>query len=176
MCFQQNAHFRIPEDIKHGDELICSFPACRDGGVKFCYCAHCRIPVAKRNFRIRHHHFDDGSPSLAHAAANPIQGATDSHLLPQSYRQGVPLNSDSATGTLQAKSGGSEKLTGAQGITKPGAAPELRTVKVPCRARGMPPEHNFDVSMLSHFYLTNHLRSLRYLILDFGMLYRLHIS
>ena len=46
----------IPEDIKHGDGLICSYPACRNRGVKFLYCSYCRDPVAKRNFRMKHSH------------------------------------------------------------------------------------------------------------------------
>lgn len=31
-------------------------PACRNAGVKFRYCSHCKAPVAKRNFRRRHNH------------------------------------------------------------------------------------------------------------------------
>jgi hypothetical protein len=30
--------------------------ACRNAGVKFRYCSHCKAPVAKRNFRRRHNH------------------------------------------------------------------------------------------------------------------------
>ena len=52
----KTAHFRISEDMKHGTELVCSFPACRKAGIKFCYCAFCQTPVAKRNFRKRHMH------------------------------------------------------------------------------------------------------------------------
>jgi hypothetical protein len=49
----------IPQDVQHGQELICSYPACRESGVKFCFCKHCHIPVAKHNFRSRHHHVKD---------------------------------------------------------------------------------------------------------------------
>lgn len=35
---------------------MCSFPACRNRGVKFRYCVFCRDPVAKRSFRNRHNH------------------------------------------------------------------------------------------------------------------------
>jgi hypothetical protein len=48
--------FEIPRDVKHGENLQCSFPQCRNEGVKFCYCLICGIPVAKRNFRQRHEH------------------------------------------------------------------------------------------------------------------------
>ena len=54
----KTAHFRISEDMKHGTELVCSFPSCRRAGIKFCYCAFCQTPVAKRNFRKRHMHDD----------------------------------------------------------------------------------------------------------------------
>ena len=40
---------------------MCSYPTCRDGGIKFRYCLLCRIPVAKRNFRLRHSHVDTAS-------------------------------------------------------------------------------------------------------------------
>jgi hypothetical protein len=43
---------------KHGDDLICSFPASHDSGVKFCFYLCCRISVSKRNFRRLHHHRD----------------------------------------------------------------------------------------------------------------------
>jgi hypothetical protein len=46
----------IPEDIKHGAELVCSYNACRNAGTKFRYCVHCSLPVAKRNFFKRHKH------------------------------------------------------------------------------------------------------------------------
>lgn len=49
----------IPENVRHGEELICSYFACRNAGVKFRYCSHCKVPVAKRNFRKRHKHGDN---------------------------------------------------------------------------------------------------------------------
>lgn len=52
----QTAYFVIPETVEHGEELICSYYACRNAGIKFRYCSHCKIPVAKRNFRKRHNH------------------------------------------------------------------------------------------------------------------------
>jgi hypothetical protein len=53
---EQTAYFVISEDAKHGEDLVCSYFACRNGGVKFRYCAHCMAPVAKRNFCRRHDH------------------------------------------------------------------------------------------------------------------------
>mmetsp|Transcript_28944 Transcript_28944/g.33309 ORF Transcript_28944/g.33309 Transcript_28944/m.33309 type:complete len:475 (+) Transcript_28944:125-1549(+) len=52
----KTAYFVIPKGVKHGEELICSFPVCRNSGVKFRFCTHCNIPVAKRNFRKTHLH------------------------------------------------------------------------------------------------------------------------
>jgi len=49
----------IPENVKHGEELICSYFACRNAGIKFRYCSQCKVPVAKRNFRKRHKHGGD---------------------------------------------------------------------------------------------------------------------
>jgi hypothetical protein len=56
------AYFVIPENVKHGEELICSYFACRNAGIKFRYCSHCKVPVAKRNFRKRHKHGGEAVP------------------------------------------------------------------------------------------------------------------
>jgi hypothetical protein len=52
----QTAYFVVSDYIKHGEELFCSYFACRNAGTKFRYCSHCKVPVAKRNFRKRHKH------------------------------------------------------------------------------------------------------------------------
>ncbi|KAL7472272.1 hypothetical protein ACHAXS_012605 [Conticribra weissflogii] len=49
-CLTLKAH------IKHGDDLTCSDLDCQKLGVKFRYCAHCKVPVSKRNFGRRHSH------------------------------------------------------------------------------------------------------------------------
>lgn len=74
----QAAYFVVPHDIDHGDNLLCSYPACRNEGIKFCYCAHCGIPVAKRNFRQRHDHVskatrkeEDTKDNKSHAVPLP---------------------------------------------------------------------------------------------------------
>lgn len=59
---KQTAYFVIPENVKHGEELICSYFACRNAGIKFRYCSHCKVPVAKRNFRKRHKHGGEQFP------------------------------------------------------------------------------------------------------------------
>jgi len=51
------AYFMInPSTTAHGTPLKCSYPACRSQGVKFRYCAFCKIPAAKQNFLSRHRH------------------------------------------------------------------------------------------------------------------------
>ena len=50
------AYFEVPADAVHGQILICSHPACIKSGRQFRYCTVCRLPVIKRNFRMRHSH------------------------------------------------------------------------------------------------------------------------
>jgi hypothetical protein len=67
----KTAHFEIPDSIKHGDKLLCTFPACRASGVKFCFCSCCRVPVITKNkFRVRHHHFGEAPSSVSAASAS----------------------------------------------------------------------------------------------------------
>lgn len=200
--FPQTAHFTISKNLKHAEELICSYPACRDGGVKFCYCAHCQIPVAKRNFRIRHHHYeaapvptagsDEFEASQAAKRVVPNQPThvmrghpglvqrprsdEGDHLLMQlaQLQSQLPTPSDARAGlTSQAEdtrhsfedqqvtgqhSGVSRRTAGffvGQNSSFPtnshltdgsGTSADEAVVRVPCRARGMPPDHKFDVS------------------------------
>lgn len=60
---QQTAYFVINNGIQHGEDVVCSHPACRNAGVKFRYCSFCKAPVAKRNFRRRHNHGGENSSS-----------------------------------------------------------------------------------------------------------------
>jgi hypothetical protein len=80
----KTAYFVIPENVKHGEELICSYFACRNAGIKFRYCSHCKVPVAKRNFRKRHKHGgedvgnlpgDDSDDDLADVVPAPPSAA-----------------------------------------------------------------------------------------------------
>jgi len=68
----------------HGENLICSYENCAALGVKFCYCAYCGIPVAKRNFRQRHDHDEKKSrqkvpkATVAAVASNQKQPGEES--------------------------------------------------------------------------------------------------
>ena len=150
----KTAYFVIPDGIEHGDELVCNYPACRQAGVKFRYCLHCKIPVAKRNFRNRHRHgVPGGSPgsdseeseeeSVAPAGANPADGNV------------CPPAPKSAKGNDDYAGVKKEHI-----IVIPGAAASSNAnnlppkkkkkksghVRVPCRARGMPMAHNFKTA------------------------------
>lgn len=80
----QTAYFVIPENVKHGEELICSYFACRNAGIKFRYCSHCKVPVAKRNFRKRH----------KHGGEDVVRGADDSggEEEPTGVKKGIPAH------------------------------------------------------------------------------------
>ena len=88
VCILQTAYFVISEDAKHGEDLVCSYFACRNGGVKFRYCAHCMAPVAKRNFCRRHDHglsakggegekFEEDEASMDHSDRSGDKGKPD---------------------------------------------------------------------------------------------------
>lgn len=72
---RKTAHFVIPGNVRHGEDLICSYLACRNAGVKFRYCAICRVPVAKRNFHQRHNHRT--STKTGAGKPNPTAAAAD---------------------------------------------------------------------------------------------------
>eukprot|EP00542_Grammatophora_oceanica_P016605 CAMPEP_0194027862 /NCGR_PEP_ID=MMETSP0009_2-20130614/1901_1 /TAXON_ID=210454 /ORGANISM="Grammatophora oceanica, Strain CCMP 410" /LENGTH=605 /DNA_ID=CAMNT_0038667041 /DNA_START=88 /DNA_END=1905 /DNA_ORIENTATION=+ len=86
----KTAYFVIPENVEHGEELICSYFACRNAGIKFRYCTHCKVPVAKRNFRKRHKHGkattagddddDDGSDGPAETPSRRSSGTNGSKV------------------------------------------------------------------------------------------------
>ncbi|KAL3917832.1 MAG: hypothetical protein SGILL_004523 [Bacillariaceae sp.] len=61
MSMDHNMHtafFEIPQEPKHGMELVCSFALCRNGGIKFLWCKYCEDVIAKRTFKANHLHKD----------------------------------------------------------------------------------------------------------------------
>lgn len=87
----KTSYFIIPDNIQHGDELECSFPACRSAGAKFRYCLHCKVPVAKRNFRNRHKHGNMGDKKRS-----PPSASKESESAPPAFPSGegicLPVN------------------------------------------------------------------------------------
>jgi hypothetical protein len=88
--FLKTAFFAILPNVHHGDELICSYPACRDTGARLCFCLECRIPVAKRNFRIRHNHCDFPPPASAIAAGQEAESSTGGYYAASSSNVKIP--------------------------------------------------------------------------------------
>lgn len=150
----QRAHFTITPDMKHGEELRCSHPVCQAGGVKFCYCAVCKKPAAKRNFRGRHHHIDEdpcvhirkdfterlqrdeATMSIASTPQESLIGSTYKEFAVASQRKeqfsGVQMKPD-------ARSSQSTIITESD-------TPDFFVMS--CKARGMPSDHNSKASMV----------------------------
>ena len=140
----KTAYFVIPDGVEHGDELVCSYPSCRQAGVKFRYCLHCKVPVAKRNFRNRHRHGvpggdggsdtgDDESVSIAEMCTvikNDGKVAANSQNYDDDYKN--------------VKREHLVIIPGAN--TKLGEKKKKKKKRVPCRARGMPMAHNFKTA------------------------------
>lgn len=97
----QTAYFVISEDAKHGEDLVCSYFACRNGGVKFRYCAYCMAPVAKRNFCRRHDHgmskLKDGKvPDDDGNQSDSTSGSIKKEDLPSPQGLQMPKDADKA--------------------------------------------------------------------------------
>mmetsp|Transcript_34381 Transcript_34381/g.79493 ORF Transcript_34381/g.79493 Transcript_34381/m.79493 type:complete len:362 (-) Transcript_34381:85-1170(-) len=54
----ETAYFRVPKGLSHGTHLYCSHPKCRSEGSKFRFCAICKQPKGRANFKKRHEHAD----------------------------------------------------------------------------------------------------------------------
>jgi len=140
----KTAYFVIPDGIEHGDELMCSYPACRQAGVKFRYCLQCRVPVAKRNFRNRHRHGVPGE-----------EDEWEDEESEEETNQDVcrPVN-DGDNGKMSADGKDEEDYTGVKKehvLIIPGTDPakkkkKRKSKRVPCRARGMPMAHNYKTA------------------------------
>ncbi|KAL7472823.1 hypothetical protein ACHAXS_013196 [Conticribra weissflogii] len=166
----KTAYFIIPEGIEHGDELMCSYPACRQAGVKFRYCLHCKVPVAKRNFRNRHRHGvpggegesgsdddrdenlssdeeddnnDNSAAKVAKASDNPTTAATAVAASTAPFC--MPTNQDdSMSGGKNDKQEHIIVIPADSGKMK--KKKKSGNTRVPCRARGMPMAHNFKTA------------------------------
>ena len=84
----KTAYFIIPPTIEHGDELLCSFPSCRSAGAKFRYCLHCKVPVAKRNFRNRHKHGNLGGFDKKKSASSGNLKTPEAERTPEAAKSG----------------------------------------------------------------------------------------
>ena len=140
----KTAYFVIPDGIEHGDELICSFPACRQAGVKFRYCVDCKVPVAKRNFRNRHRHGVPGGDEES------VNGEDEDDTGDEDETK--PEGEDPTNGNICMPAEGPENQREHLIVIPDGSSKKKKTksVRVPCRARGMPMAHNFKTA---HFII-----------------------
>jgi hypothetical protein len=97
--------------MRHGAPLVCSFPACRDKGVKFLYCAYCKDACAKRQFRDRHKHgSDDDSvpmrscPASSATASSSSTGGGDRSLVCGSAAQPTVVSERATISSSDASS------------------------------------------------------------------------
>ncbi|KAL3911201.1 MAG: hypothetical protein SGILL_007374 [Bacillariaceae sp.] len=78
MDMEHNIHtafFRITSDMAHGADLVCSYPQCRNGGVKFLYCKFCDDAIARRSFRSQHLHM--GETLLSKRSSAKLDGSAE---------------------------------------------------------------------------------------------------
>jgi hypothetical protein len=98
----QTAYFVIPPArAEHGGNLVCSYPSCQAGGIKFCYCSTCGIAVARRNFRQRHDHnqqFKDQKKKSKGSSSNMYSSET-----PPNHGQDQQANMDTTRILLPAE-------------------------------------------------------------------------
>src|SRR5210317_1495664 len=142
----KTAYFVIPDGIEHGDELMCSYPACRQAGVKFRYCLHCKVPVAKRNFRNRHRHGVPGGDGGSDSGEDDASITSEEEGTAEDNDSKLPAASKDAT---EASKDDDDEYNGVKKehllvIPCVDKTPDQKKKKkkknkrVPCRARGMP--------------------------------------
>lgn len=150
----KTAYFIIPDGIEHGDELVCSYPACRQAGVKFRYCVDCKVPVAKRNFRNRHRHgVPGGSVSGEDGDEDDSSGEDDNKTETDPSDQPAGFTTDGNQGSGMPATESNESAAQREHvIVIPDKHKKKKSgnVRVPCRARGMPMAHNFKTA---HFVI-----------------------
>jgi len=155
----KTAYFVIPDGIEHGDELMCNYPACRQAGVKFRYCLHCKVPVAKRNFRNRHRHGvpgGDGVGESEESGSDEEESAGEGRDAPADVCQPCPKpakgdgeEDDDYAGVKREHIliiPGAEPAASATAVPMKKKKKKQGHIRVPCRARGMPMAHNFKTA------------------------------
>lgn len=102
--------------MEHGEELICSYTKCRSNGIKFRYCAFCKVPVAKRNFFKKHAHAEDKkaktNEAINSAPVAPASAGNGQNKIDLSTVAKVRLSSMSEK--IKPPTSSTNKLNGAQ--------------------------------------------------------------
>jgi hypothetical protein len=96
----------ITNDVKHGQGLVCSYPKCRDGGIKFLYCKYCAIPVSKRMFRTRHNNCGKESAEeeqISYTAGGkaPTEAAAAKEVEAKKYAKASPQGSSGSCDSVK---------------------------------------------------------------------------
>jgi hypothetical protein len=100
----KTANFMITNDVKHGQGLVCSYPKCRDGGIKFLYCKCCAIPVSKRMFRTRHNNCGKvESAGRSHEAKAPTEATAAKEVEATKYAKSSQGSSESCGSVIYSK-------------------------------------------------------------------------
>lgn len=120
----KTAYFVIPENVRHGEELICSYFACRNAGVKFRYCSHCKVPVAKRNFRKRHRHGDndksrivDDDDDSEEGSRGGNNGDADMDDIPSQVTTKIPTQESKMPAKVAPKASSMEEIIRSQQLS-----------------------------------------------------------
>lgn len=149
----KTAYFVIPDGIEHGDELVCSYPSCRQAGVKFRYCLHCKVPVAKRNFRNRHRHGVPGGDGGSDSGEDDASISSEEEGTAEDNDGKLPASKDATEASKDdddeysgVKKGHLLIIPGVDKTPDQKKKKNKKNKRVPCRARGMPMAHNFKTA------------------------------
>jgi len=121
--FRQSAYFTIPDGLDHGADLYCSYRACRAEGCKFRYCATCKAPAARRNFRKRHGHGEAKPKSNTVPATKtppaPATGTTNA-MMQQVFHDAdaAPAAAPAPSSKVRPRSGDEEEEMGPDDLNK----------------------------------------------------------
>ena len=157
----KTAYFVIAEDTKHGEDLVCSYYSCRNGGVKFRYCAHCMAPVAKRNFCRRHDH--GLSDKL------PTNEGDDDESMEESkgyVEAEVTESTKSMTSSLDILSNAATCTIAAPVKAKPATAAPPKSAKAEGVATTMAKEDEYDDAEVDPAHISQKRRNAWSLLLD----------
>lgn len=88
--------------MPHGSDLVCSYPQCRNGGVKFLYCKFCDTAIARRSFRSQHLHSGKETPSSS--PGEPL--AKRQKIMSGSAMSAAVVSNDGDSSSTESSDGG----------------------------------------------------------------------
>lgn len=115
-CFcLQTAFFEVLEETPHGGELVCSYPACRNSGVRFLYCKYCDAAISRRGFKTKHVHQDLRNAEEGVSGHKPLSGLSQNDTKKRKYsfqpNNTIPPDSEShdSSSTTEVQGEGADK-------------------------------------------------------------------